>query len=717
MNGFDNVGFTLQEGSFLKNGSSLGSFTEPKRKRSIIQWTKEALPRLENYRNSKKALKRPSLGELHGGSDFSGQDKSSTSHLDIDDPSPHEGFKLGWIQGVLIPCLLNIWGVMLFLRLSWVVAQAGIGLSLVIIGISAVVCIITTLSLSAICTNGEVKGGGIYYIISRSLGPEFGASVGIVFSFANAVSASMNTIGFCNSLTDLLNLYGCKIVDGGDNDTRIIGTVAIFLMVLICAVGMDWESKAQNFLIAVILGAMADFMVGTIIGPTGDEQLAQGFVGFNASIFSENWGPMYREQEGMVYDFFQVFAIFFPSVTGIQAGANISGDLKDPAFAIPKGTFLALLISMASYAIFVVFAGGAALRDASGSIGDLHNGTLFDCVQAGTCKYGLFNSYQFLYLFQMMTIMSSWWPLIYAGCFAATLSTALTNLLSVPRLIQAIGVDKIYPGFYFFSKGYGKHGEPYRGYVLTFFVSTAFLLIAQLNAIAPLISNFYLASYALINFCTFHAALIKPLGWRPTFRSLNFKRRLGGCGMGLTAAILTHPLPEFFEATLMYKLVIRLSNYQSVADVNWGSSTQAQTYKTALTTTQRLNNVDEHVKNYKPQILLLCSGPYVRPALLDFANLITKRHSLLIIGDVVNKPLDYKVRSAMISKAYKYLKANKMKAFYSLVDNVPFEAGSKALLQTVGIGKLSPNVVMMGYKNDWMTCSKEELNMYFNVLQ
>lgn len=115
------------------------------------------------------------------------------------------GIKLGWIQGVLIPCLLNIWGVMLFLRLSWVVAHAGIFETLVIITISATVCVITTLSLSAISTNGEVKGGGIYYIISRSLGPEFGASVGIVFAFANAVAASMNTIGFCDSLNELLS--------------------------------------------------------------------------------------------------------------------------------------------------------------------------------------------------------------------------------------------------------------------------------------------------------------------------------------------------------------------------------------------------------------------------------------------------------------------------------------------------------------------------------
>lgn len=178
-----------------------------------------------------------------------------------------------------------------------------LGGSLLIIAISAVVCIITTLSLSAICTNGEVKGGttlllnpkhllidehflgGLYYIISRSLGPEFGASVGVVFAFANAVSASMNTIGFCNSLNDLLKSYGLKIIDGDVNDVRIVGVIAILIMILICALGMDWESKAQNFLIAVILLAMFDFMIGTIVGPLSDEQIAKGFTGFKCKTY------------------------------------------------------------------------------------------------------------------------------------------------------------------------------------------------------------------------------------------------------------------------------------------------------------------------------------------------------------------------------------------------------------------------------------------------
>ncbi|GLH13676.1 Uncharacterized protein GBIM_18200 [Gryllus bimaculatus] len=302
------------------------------------------------------------------------------------------GIKLGWIQGVLIPCLLNIWGVMLFLRLSWVVAQSGIAQTLIIIAVSAVVCVLTTLSMSAISTNGEVKGGGIYYIISRSLGPEFGASIGLVFAFANAVAASMNTIGFCNSLNDLLKSQGLQIVDGDVNDVRIVGVIALLVMVLICAVGMEWESKAQNFLIAIIMGAIVDFIAGTIVGPNTDDEKAKGFVGFDVEVLRNNWGPSYRFSENVDQTFFSVFAIFFPSVTGIQAGANISGDLKDPAAAIPKGTLLALLLSMVSYAVFVVFAGGAALRDASGNVTELASGAFSDC-SGRPCDYGLMNSY------------------------------------------------------------------------------------------------------------------------------------------------------------------------------------------------------------------------------------------------------------------------------------------------------------------------------------
>lgn len=170
-----------------------------------------------------------------------------------------------------------------------------------------------------------------------------------------------------------------KIIDGGVNDIRIVGTVALLIMVIICAVGMDWETKAQNFLVVTIIAAIGCFIVGVIMGPKSEADASKGHTAMSLERMGENWGSDYRFSEGRFQDFFSVFAIFFPSVTGIQAGANISGDLKNPAKSIPKGTLLALLISAASYISFVLFAGSSAMRDASGDIADLTNGTLADC--------------------------------------------------------------------------------------------------------------------------------------------------------------------------------------------------------------------------------------------------------------------------------------------------------------------------------------------------
>ncbi|XP_078036652.1 sodium potassium chloride cotransporter [Augochlora pura] len=663
----------------------------------------DVVPRLDHYRLSRRA-KRPSLSTLHEGNLI--KDPNIEAGQAGTTQQGHTGIKLGWIQGVLIPCLLNIWGVMLFLRLSWVVAQAGILQSVIIIGISAAVCVITTLSLSAISTNGEVKGGGIYFIISRTLGAEFGASVGIVFAFANAVSASMNTIGFCDSLNDLLRENGLKIIDNGVNDVRIVGIFALIAMIMICAIGMEWESKAQNFLIAIIVAAIFDFLIGTIMGPSRIEHKAHGFLGFSTDVFMSNMGPDYRFSENSNQTFFSVFAIFFPSVTGIQAGANISGDLKDPASSIPIGTLLALLISMLSYLTFVLFAGGAALRDASGLVSA--NNTIVNCTPQVNCSYGLHNSYS------VMQLMSVWGPFIYAGCFAATLSTALTNLLSVPRLIQALGQDRIYPGLIYFSKGYGKHGEPYRGYILTFFVAALFLLIANLNAVAPLISNFYLASYALINFCTFHAALVRPIGWRPTFRYYNTWLSLFGFITCVSIMFLIDWVTSLVTFVIIFALYL-IVVYRK-PDVNWGSSTQAQTYKTALTIVYRLNSIDEHVKNYAPQILALSGPPGARPALLHLANLITKNHSLLICGEVYPTNLSYRLRSVRLRNGYAWLHRHRIKSFYHMVEELSFERGASALMQVTGVGKLAPNIVLMGYKTHWATCNHKDLQEYFNVL-
>ncbi|XP_063540067.1 bumetanide-sensitive sodium-(potassium)-chloride cotransporter-like [Cydia strobilella] len=617
------------------------------------------------------------------------------------EPTPelttYGGIKLGWIQGVLIPCLLNIWGVMLFLRISWIVGQAGTLVTMAIILVSGVVCVITTLSLSAICTNGQLKGGGVYYLVSRSLGAELGASVGVIFAFANAVAASMNTIGFCDSLNELLRAHGLKILDNGVNDTRIVGAIALLVMCLICAVGMDWETKTQNFLITVIVLAIFNYVIGVAKGPANNSEIARGFVGVSADTMKQNAMPDFRLSEGVHHDVFTVFAMYFPAVTGVQAGANICGDLRDPASAIPKGTLLALLISMSSYALIALLCGAGALRDASGDVKNLTHAALSAC--APKCDYGLHRDYE------IMQLMSWWAPLIYGGCWAATLSTALTNLLSVPRLIQALGVDRIYPGLIFFSKPYSKHGEPYRGYVLTFFVSLLFLLIADLNTIAPLISNFYLASYALINFCTFHAAFVHHISWRPTFQFYNMWVSL--LGTVLCCAIMVLLSWSMAMITVIVFLVLYLIVHYRKPDADWGSSTEAQRYIDMVQSLLEINQ-KHSVKSYNPQVLVLSGPAGRRPALMQVAGLITGG-TFSLLADIHEYGLSSADREARIASSYRWLRSMNIRGFVTLVDGSRFDAGVRALLQASGLGGLAPNIVLLGYKYDWAQASNTEV--------
>ncbi|XP_011267934.2 bumetanide-sensitive sodium-(potassium)-chloride cotransporter [Camponotus floridanus] len=715
---------------------------EQETKKSLRHMTREALPRLDNYRNimSIQAAHRPSLDELHNPT-LLNKDPGSHTLTVPQLKSTASGVKFGWIQGVLMRCLLNIWGVMLFLRLSWVVAQTGIGQAILLILTTTVVTTITALSMSAISTNGLIKGGGTYYMISRSLGPEFGGSIGLIFSLANAVACSMYVVGFCESLIDCLNSFNLCIVDCGITDIRIVGCLTIVVLLIIVVIGLEWEAKAQIFLLIILLLAIGDFTIGSFIGPKSNEEKAKGFIGYNAELFKENLYPNYRYSEGVEHNFFSVLAIFFPAATGILAGANISGDLKDPQTAIPKGTLLAILLTSLSYLIIAIIVGSTVMRDASGNVNDLwaiYNSfstlsilgadnstaienntniiesanrtwsvyqTAFNCT-GGSCNYGTHNS------FEVIQLVSAFGPFIYAGCFAATISSALASLVSAPKIFQALCLDKLYPGIAWFSGD--KDKEPIRGYLLTFIIAVGFILIGELNAIAPLISNFFLAAYTLINFSTFHASLAKPIGWRPTFKYYNMWLSLAGAILCVSVMFLISWWTALITLSVVLALYLIVSYRKP--DVNWGSTTQAQTYNNALTAVQQLDRVEDHVKNYRPQLLVLTGAPNTRSSLVDFAHHITKHQSLFICGHIIETSISYKTRNSMLQNCSSWLRANKIKAFYSLVDGASFQDGATSLLQAAGLGKMRPNILLMGYKQDWATCPQNNLNMYFNTM-
>ncbi|XP_063368078.1 bumetanide-sensitive sodium-(potassium)-chloride cotransporter-like [Cydia amplana] len=674
--------------------------------KSFRHFTREALPRLDNYRNvlSLHAAPRPTLDELHNAS--LSRKPGQTMEKDAEGPAlPSTNLKFGWIKGVLMRCLLNIWGVMLFLRLSWVVGQAGVAQSILLIMTTSVVTTITALSMSAISTNGVIKGGGTYYMISRSLGPEFGGSIGLIFSMANAVACSMYVVGFGESLITLIPESAYMVSKAWDQ--TIYGCITIVLLTGIVMVGMEWEAKAQIVLLFILLAAIANFLIGSIVGPKSDVEIAQGFVGYNMTVLKNNMGPDYKFYEGVDHSFFSVFSIFFPAATGILAGANISGDLKDPQKSIPKGTILAILLTTLSYLLIAVIVGWTVLREATGAVEDVANWTMGACANR-TCEYGLHHSND------VIRLVSGFGPLIYAGCFAATLSSALASLVSAPKVFQALCQDKLYPYLEFFAKGYGKNNEPVRGYVLTFLIAFAFILMGGLNQIAPLISNFFLAAYTLINFSTFHASLARPVGWRPTFRLYNMWLSLVGAVLCLAIMFVISWITALVTFACLLALYLLVSYRKP--DVNWGSTTQAQTYKAALSGAHQLNRVTEHVKNYRPQILVLTGFPGERPILTDFTYLLTKGLSLMLCGHIVPNQVSHRAREALSNRAYHWFSKRKIKAFYSLVDDVSFKDGASALIQTSGLGKLKPNILMMGFKENWLDCDRSEIVDYVEVM-
>ncbi|KAJ1083354.1 hypothetical protein NDU88_003513 [Pleurodeles waltl] len=628
-----------------------------------------------------------------------------------------EPVRFGWIKGVMIRCMLNIWGVILYLRLPWITAQAGIALTWVIILMSVTVTTITGLSISAISTNGKVKSGGTYFLISRSLGPELGGSIGLIFAFANAVAVAMHTVGFAETVRDLIKESGTSIVDP-TNDIRIIGVITVTLLLGISLAGMEWEAKAQILFYIVIMISFANYLVGTVI-PASEDKQSKGFFNYKASIFAENFVPNWRGEDGT---FFGMFSIFFPSATGILAGANISGDLKDPAVAIPKGTLMSIFWTTVSYLVISATIGSCVIRDASGSLNDTvpvdsmdceglgcsYGWNFTNCAQKQTCQYGLSNQYQTL------SMVSGFAPLVTAGIFGATLSSALACLVSAPKVFQCLCKDNLYPIIGFFGKGYGKNNEPIRGYLLTFLIAIAFILIAELNTIAPIISNFFLCSYALINFSCFHASITNSPGWRPSFKYYSKWASLFGAVISVVimflltweAALIAIGIVIFLLAYVLYKK----------PEANWGSSVQAGSYNMALNYSVGLNQVDEHIKNYRPQCLVLTGPPNFRPALVDFVGTFTKKLSLMICGNVLIGPRKQKIQELTSSGHIKWLNKRKIRSFYCGLIADDLRSGAQMLMQASGLGRMKPNILVMGFKKNWQSTHPRIVENYVGIL-
>ncbi|KRZ35000.1 Solute carrier family 12 member 1 [Trichinella pseudospiralis] len=641
--------------------------------------TVEKVPHIDHYRNMMSVVKavssRPTLQQLRDGRSVSAESPRDEDQKSLRKCSGLEAFistkrfrpqqKLGWIKGVLIRCILCIFGVILYLRLSWITGQAGVR--------------------------------GAYFLLSRSLGPEFGGSIGLLFSFANAVAVAMYVVGFAESVVDVMKKHDTFIIDGSLNDIRIISLATAVVILAIVIVGVLFETKAQMILLAILSISVLNYLIGTTL-PKSEELQAKGFTGYSWETFMKNLLPEFRGET-----FFSLFSIYFPAATGVMAGANISGDLKNAHNAIPKGTLLAILITSSVYCVCILATGFTCLKDASGVLDDLKMGTLSNCAASENCTYGLLN------YFQVMEMQSAFSPLITAGVFAASLSSALSSM--------ALCNDNLFPYIRYFGRGYGRNNEPRPAYMLTFLIACCVIAIGDLNIIAPIISNFFLASYALINYACFDASYSQSLGFRPAFKYYNMWLSLCGALLCLGVMIVINWWATLVTVAVILILYIYLLRRKP--NVNWGSSGQAHALRNALNAMYRLDNTEEHVKNYRPQILVLTGNLSERNHLLNFATSITKDSCLLISAEVIVSDNPDSLISTVTDEEAKctaWLAKNKYRAFFHAVSSASLSDGVRQLLQISGLGKLKPNILLLGFKNNWKTSKLDDIAEYVTTI-
>jgi len=376
-----------------------------------------------------------------------------------------KGYAFGTFKGVFTPSILTILGVIMYLRSGWVLGHVGLTLTLAIVTLSSSVTLLTGLSVSALATNMRVKGGGAYYMISRSLGVEAGGAIGIPLFLAQAVSIAFYTAGFAESVVAVLPML----------DVKTVGLMTLAILGVITAFSADLALRTQFVVMAFIVLSLASLFLGgtpdaTALTPSAAPPAALGF-----------W---------------PVLAVFFPAVTGILAGVSMSGDLKNPSRALPLGTICAVLTGYAIYMAIPIFL-NAAVSDR----GVLMTDTL------------------------IVQKVARWGSLILLGIWAASLSSAVGCMLSAPRTLQALAQDGVLPKI--LGRGYGAGNDPRLATLLALAIGAAGILLGDINLIAPVLTMFYLTAYGLLNLSAGLEELMGNPSWRPTFRVPAFLSLIG----------------------------------------------------------------------------------------------------------------------------------------------------------------------------------------------
>ena len=368
--------------------------------------------------------------------------------------------------------------------------------------------------------------------------------------------------------------------------------------------------------------------------------------------------------------FFVAFALFFPAATGIMAGANLSGDLKDPARSIPRGTLSAIFVTGSIYLLLAVALGAVVPRDVLRA----NPLVMEDIALSGV--------------------------LITAGIFAATLSSAIGSMLGAPRILQALGKDNVFPRLAFFGPGSGTQNEPRRAVVLTFVISQACILLGDLDTIAPVITMFFLLTYGYLNLATFRESITRNPSYRPTFRYSHWATALlGALGCG-AVMFLVAPLWALAAVATVALLHWSIARRQLLA--TWGDLHSGAAFERARRDLLRLEDERYHPKNWRPSILALSGRSGARVHLAVYAHWLAAGRGAVTLAQVIPGDIgDHLERRANQENALRsFIREQELSAFPAVLVAQDLPHGIEALVQCYGIGAFRPNVVLFGWSED-----------------
>jgi len=541
--------------------------------------------------------------------------------------------KFGTFGGVFVPSILTILGVIMYLRLPWIVGEAGLWAALGIIAVAHVISITTGLSVSSIATDKKVEAGGTYYMISRSLGLPIGGTLGIALFIGLSFSVSLYLIGFSESF---LAYWGFST---DINNIRITGTIVLLAVTTLTFISTSLAVKTQYFIMAAIgLSLVSVFF--------GNHEYTPDV-------------PLLTNPASTV-TLMVLFGIFFPAVTGFEAGVSMSGDLKDPKKSIPLGSIMAILVGLVVYIVLVIFfsysVDGEMLRSDPNVL-----------------------------------LKIAWIPeLVIAGIWGATLSSALGSILGAPRILQATATDRITHRF--FAKGFGLTNEPRNALLATFVIAEAGILIGELNIIARVVSVFFITTYGFLNISAAFERWTST-DFRPEFKVPGWVSLIGALAC-LIVMIQLDFVALIGATVLMGLLFVTLKHRElSIDSGDAWSSVWASLVKTGIT---KLKKEKLHKRNWRPNIIMFSGNPETRQHIFEIGAAISGNLGILSGFELIEDPTQKGNRFQSVLRESK----NDNNYFLNRITTNNIFTGMDEIARVHGFAGIEPNTILLGWSND-----------------